>query len=120
MTTAFKRMKRCLACLHAMGLAVAASPVRAGLPTPADPSTVASAGDFMAYIKGYIKDGGETVILAVSLGALVWASWAAIAKFNEARNGKAEWAEVGLLAVVAAGILLFVSYLLDQANTVFA
>ena len=37
------------------------------------------------------------------------------AKFNEARQGKAEWAEVGVLAIVGAVVLIFASYLLTEA-----
>jgi len=40
-----------------------------------------------------------------------------MSKFNEARSGKAEWGEVGLTAVVAAGVMVFISYLLGEAAT---
>jgi len=91
------------------------TPVLAELPTPVPPSNAPQSGDWLGLIKGYIKDGGIVLGLAVAVGAFVWASWAAIAKFNEARNGRAEWGEVGLLTVVAGGILIFDSYLLGTA-----
>ena len=90
-------------------------PALAALPTPTAPSTAPPSGDWLGLIKGYITDGGIVMGLAVAVAAFVWAAWAAIAKFNEARNGRAEWGEVGLLAVVAGGILIFDSYLLGQA-----
>ena len=91
------------------------SPVLAALPTPTPPSNGPAAGDWLGLIKGYIKDGGVVMGLAVAVAAFVWAAWAAIAKFNEARNGRAEWGEVGLLSVAAGGILIFDSYLLGTA-----
>ena len=91
------------------------TPALAALPTPTAPSTAPPAGDWLGLIKGYIKDGGVVMGLAVAVAAFVWAAWAAIAKFNEARNGRAEWGEVGLLSVAAGGILIFDSYLLGTA-----
>ena len=99
----------------ALALAGAATPLFAALPTPTPPSTAPASGDWLGLISGYIKDGGIVMGLAVAVAAFVWAAWAAIAKFNEARNGRAEWGEVGLLAVVAGGILIFDSYLLGTA-----
>jgi integrating conjugative element membrane protein (TIGR03745 family) len=86
------------------------------LPTPVAPSTSPPTGDWLGLIKGYIKDGGLIMGLAVAVAAFVWAAWSAIAKFNEARNGRAEWGEVGLLTVVAGAILIFDSYLLGTAS----
>jgi len=37
-------------------------------------------------------------------------SWITLAKFNEARAGRAEWGEVGLTAIIAAGVMVFISY----------
>jgi len=96
-------------------VALMTGPALAALPTPSAPSTAPAQGDWLGLIKGYIKDGGIVMGLAVAVAAFVWAAWAAISKFNEARNGRAEWGEVGLLSVVAAGILIFDSYLLGTA-----
>jgi len=49
--------------------------------------------------------------------AFLWISWITIAKFNEARSGKAEWGEVGLTAIVSAGVMVFISYLVGEAAT---
>ena len=38
-----------------------------------------------------------------------------VSKFNEARQGKAEWAEVGVLGIVGAIVLIFASYLFTEA-----
>lgn len=91
----------------------------ADLPTVPAPKGFAN-NDWLTLIKGYIRDGGVTLGLALSVIAFLWVSYCAISKFNEARNGRAEWAEVGLLAVVAAGVLLFVGYLLNEAAKVIA
>jgi integrating conjugative element membrane protein (TIGR03745 family) len=95
------------------------SAAHAGLPSVKKPTGASDGEDFFGIVKGYIVDAGGVVVLAVGLSAFVWAAWAAIAKFNEARNGKAEWSEVGLLAMVAAGILIFDSYLLTSADKMF-
>ncbi len=90
-------------------------PALAALPTPVAPSTAPASGDWLGLIRGYGKDAGIVLGLLIGISAFVWAAWAAIAKFNEARQGKAEWGEVGLLGVAAAGVLIFDSYLLGTA-----
>jgi integrating conjugative element membrane protein (TIGR03745 family) len=68
---------------------------QAALPTPVAPSTGPRAGDWIALIRGYIKDGGLVLGLAIAVMGFLWIAYLAFAKFNEARQGKAEWAEVG-------------------------
>jgi integrating conjugative element membrane protein (TIGR03745 family) len=107
------REKYLLFCIAMMGFV--ACPSFAALPTPVAPSTAPAAGDWLGLIRGYGKDAGIVIGLLIGIAAFVWASWAAIAKFNEARQGKAEWGEVGLLGVAAGGVLVFDSYLLGTA-----
>jgi integrating conjugative element membrane protein (TIGR03745 family) len=90
----------------------------AALPTPVAPSTSPPAGDWIALIKGYIKDGGVVLGLAIAIMGFLWIAYLAFAKFNEARQGKAEWAEVGVLGIVGAIVLIFASYLLTEASGV--
>ena len=73
------------------------------------------AGDWIALIKGYIKDGGLVLGLAIAVLGFLWIAYVGFAKINEARQGKAEWAEVGVLGVVGAIVLIFASYLLTEA-----
>ena len=87
----------------------------AALPTPVAPSTAPASGDWIALIKGYIKDGGLVLGLAISVLGFLWVAYLAFAKFNEARTGRAEWAEVGVLGIVGAVVLIFTSYLLTEA-----
>ena len=89
--------------------------VWAALPTPIAPSTAPAAGDWIGLIKGYIKDGGLVLGLAIAVLGFLWVAYLGFAKFNEARQGKAEWAEVGVLAIVGAIVLIFASYLLTEA-----
>ncbi len=91
--------------------------VYAALPTPTAPSTAPAAGDWLALIKGYSKDAGLVIGLLIATVAFLWISWITMSKFNEARAGRAEWGEVGLTAVVAAGVMVFISYLLGEAAT---
>lgn len=93
----------------------AQAPVWAALPTPVAPSTAPAAGDWVGLIQGYIKDGGLVLGLAIAVLGFLWVAYLAFAKFNEARQGKAEWAEVGVLGIVGAVVLIFASYLLTEA-----
>lgn len=106
--------KRTVVLLGLLGLA--ANPtVWAALPTPVPPSTAPAAGDWIGLIQGYIKDGGLVLGLAIAVLGFLWVAYLAFAKFNEARQGKAEWAEVGVLGIVGAVVLIFASYLLTEA-----
>jgi len=101
----------------AMGLFAisAGQSVWAALPTPVAPSTAPAAGDWIALISGDIKDGGLVLGLAMAVLGFLWIAYLGFAKFNEARQGKAEWAEVGVLGIVGAIVLIFASYLLTEA-----
>ena len=88
---------------------------RADLPPPVAPSTAPADGDWIGLIEGYIRDGGIVLGLAIAVLGFLWVAYLAFAKFNEARLGKAEWAEVGVLAIVGAIVLIFASYLLTEA-----
>jgi len=111
----FNRLKqRTVALTGLLGLA-ANPPVWAALPTPVAPSTAPAAGDWIALFQGYIKDGGLVLGLAIAVLGFLWVAYLAFAKFNEARQGKAEWAEVGVLGIVGAVVLIFASYLLTEA-----
>ena len=92
-----------------------AVPAHAALPTPVAPSTSPGAGDWIGLIQGYIKDGGLVLGLAIAILGFLWVAYLGFAKFNEARQGKAEWAEVGVLGIVGAIVLTFASYLLSEA-----
>lgn len=111
----FAYMKsRTMAMLGLLGVAVY-PPAWAALPTPIAPSTSPSSGDWIGLIEGYIKDGGLVLGLAIAVLGFLWVAYLAFAKFNEARQGKAEWAEVGVLGIVGAIVLIFASYLLTEA-----
>jgi len=109
-----KSMSKRLAAAGLLGMTAAQS-VWAALPTPVAPSTAPAAGDWIALIKGYIKDGGLVLGLAIAVLGFLWIAYLGFAKFNEARTGKAEWAEVGVLGIVGAVVLIFASYLLTEA-----
>ena len=110
----FKPMKFGAAALGLMVISAHQS-VWAALPTPVAPSTAPAAGDWIGLIEGYIKDGGLVLGLAIAVLGFLWVAYLAFAKFNEARQGKAEWAEVGVLGIVGAVVLIFASYLLTEA-----
>jgi integrating conjugative element membrane protein (TIGR03745 family) len=95
--------------------AVATRQGGAALPTPVAPSTAPRAGDWIGLIEGYIKDGGLVLGFAIAVLGFLRVAYLTFAKFNEARQGKAEWAEVGVLGIVGAIVLVFVSFLLTEA-----
>ncbi len=68
----------------------------------------------------FIKAAGVLLILLITITGFIWIGWATLVKFNDARAGRSEWGEVGLLSVVAVGVLVFLGYLLDQASTLIA
>ncbi len=107
---ATKRIKKVAALIGLLGMTACQS-VWAALPTPV-------AGDWIELIKGYIKDGGLVLGLAIAVLGFLWVAYVGFAKFNEARQGKAEWAEVGVLGIVGAIVLIFASYLLTEASGV--
>ncbi|MCP5417428.1 MAG: TIGR03745 family integrating conjugative element membrane protein [Chromatiaceae bacterium] len=109
-----KHIKKQMAAMGLLGMTAAQS-LWAALPTPVAPSTAPAAGDWIALIKGYIKDGGLVLGLAIAVLGFLWIAYLGFAKFNEARQGKAEWAEVGVLGIVGAIVLIFASYLLTEA-----
>jgi len=90
----------------------------AALPTPVAPSTPPATGNWLDLIKGYIKDGGIVLGLAISVIGFLWIAYIGISKFNDARRGKAEWAEVGLVGIVGGAVLLFTVFLLNEAANV--
>ncbi len=90
-------------------------PLWAALPTPVPPSTGPPAGDWIGLIEGYIKDGALVLGLAIAVLGFLWVAYLTFAKFKEARQGKAEWAEVGVLGIVGAVVLIFASFLLTEA-----
>ena len=92
----------------------------AELPTPVDPSTGAPSGNWLDLVKGYIKDGGLILGLALSLVGFLWISWIGLAKFNEARQGLTEWGEVGLYGIAGGAMLLFITFLLNEAANVIS
>lgn len=99
-------------------MSAAAGSALAALPTPVAPSTAPAAGNWLDLVKGYVKDGGLILGLAISVIGFLWIAYMGFAKFNEARNGKAEWAEVGMLGIAGGAVLLFATYLLNEAATV--
>lgn len=109
---------RQLMALVATALLLAGQTVEAALPVAVAPSNAPAAGNWLELIKGYAKDAGLVIGLILAVVAFLWIAWIAIAKFNEARAGRAEWGEVGLTAVVASGVMIFISYLLTEASNV--
>lgn len=102
----------------ALALFTISFPASAVLPTPVEPSTGPADGNWLELIQGYIRDGGIVLGLAISVIGFLWIAYIGISKFNDARRGKAEWAEVGLVGIVGGAVLLFAVFLLNEAANV--
>ncbi len=68
----------------------------------------------------FVKAGAILLILLITVAGFIWIGWGTLVKFNDARRGQSEWGEVGLLAVAAVGVLVFLGYLLDKASSLVA
>ena len=94
-------------------------PVLAALPVQQPPTTVgAGAGDWLNLILGYVADAGKVIGLFIAIIGFLYVSYTGFAKFNEARQGRAEWGEVAVLGVVGAALLLLAGFLLNEAANV--
>ena len=65
--------------------------------------------------KDLLTSIGEFGVVVVSLIAFLWVAYAAVAKFRACQKGQADWGELLVLALVAAVLLVWVSFLLFQA-----
>lgn len=59
---------------------------------------------------------GQLSVVAISLVAFIWVSYAAIAKFRECQAGRADWGELMVLAGVASLLLVFLTFVLFRAS----
>lgn len=74
--------------------------------------------EFIDNLTDFVGAAGLFLILLIAIVAFIWIGWMLLAKFNDARKDRAEWGEVGLLAVVAAGVLVIVGFVLGEANDI--
>lgn len=88
------------------------------LPTVVQP-TGAAEGDFITVLQSLASQGLTVIIFVVGAAAFLLVGWSVIAKFNECRAGRAEWSEAAVTAGIGAVILVFSTFLLTQASSVF-
>lgn len=74
------------------------------------------ASNWLAVVKYYMKQGATIIALSLCMLSFIWVAYAALAKFNECRNGRAEWADLGVLVITGAAILIVLSLLLSTAS----
>ncbi len=90
-------------------------------PPPATAGGTAAGGgssDYLTVIKDFAGIAIENIGLIIAGAAFSWIAWITIAKFNDARKDRAEWAEVMLSAVAGAGVLVFMAFLLNESKNV--
>lgn len=76
----------------------------------------ASLGNWLGSFEMYAFRGIRILIFVASALGFLWASYAALAKFNECRNGRAEWSELILLAIIVAGLMVINTLLLTTSD----
>jgi integrating conjugative element membrane protein (TIGR03745 family) len=79
----------------------------------------ADEGDFISILEALASQGLTVIIFVVGAAAFLLVGWSVIAKFNECRSGRAEWSEAAVTAGIGAVILVFSTFLLTQANSIF-
>lgn len=110
-----RNMERARGALIGLGTAVLSVPAAANLPDAPEPEGGYEEGNWIDLMQGYLFEGGTVLATVVSMAGFVWVSWTGLTKFNEARQGKAEWGEVGLLGIAGGVLLLVIAFLLQQA-----
>ncbi len=94
-------------------------PVQVALPHFAQPLSgliTPGTGHWFEIVMYYAKDTSLALGLIIATAAFLWIAWITIAKFNEARKGRTEWSELVFTSVIAAGILMLMSYGLFEAT----
>ncbi len=112
-----KSIKSLIQTLLLLVLAFQAADLFAALPTVAAP-TGGSTDNFLELILRYAKDAVLVISLIFGAVALIWVAWTALHKFWDAINGRGNWGELGVVAVVGGVLLVAVIFLLDKARGV--
>lgn len=119
------RMFRCFVkglTAYTLSYCVIAIAMAKGLPTPVGDGwgLVSGSGDWMSFVEIYSNKGLKVLILVASSAGFIWASYAALTKFNDCRSGKSEWSELGLISVVIASLMVLNTLLLTSSEQVIA
>lgn len=81
-------------------------------------AALAVEGNWFKVIQLYFSQGMMVIGLALSVLAFIWVGYAALSKFNEVREGRAEWGQLAVLTVVGCVILTVNAILLDQMQPI--
>lgn len=109
------RQRNALVAAAAMLLS-AVQPAMAALPAAVAPGAGAAAGDYMALLQQYWKQGIAVLVLMIATVAFYQTAAGAIEKFGEWRMGKAELTDLKSFFFIAVVMLVTVVYLLTTAN----
>lgn len=94
----------------------AVHPAMAALPAAVAPAQGAAAGDYIALLQQYWKQGIAVIVLMIASYGFYQTAAGAIEKFGEWRMGKAELSDLKSFFFVAVVMLVTVIYLLTTAN----
>ncbi len=104
--------------LPALALALFAGSAAAVLPTTVAPAAGVAAGDYIAIMQQYWKQGFAFLVLLIGAFTFVSAGGGAVAKFHDYRTGRAELGDLMIYLVAAVVIIVAVIYLLTEASTI--
>ncbi len=91
-------------------------PAMAALPQPVQPGNGVAAGDYIALLQQYWKEGIAFLVLAIGAYGFVEVGGGAVAKFREWREGKAELSDLKWFFVIGVVMLVALVYLLTIAS----
>jgi len=76
-----------------------------------------AASQAFTTVQAIVVQGITLLVGLISVLAFVYIAYACISKFNDARRGRAEWAEVAIPFLAGAVLLVFVTWLVGEATT---
>lgn len=121
----FKQMKKASAKVGAfLGLLLAfpswaTSTTPSGLPAISPPST-GNTTNYIDLIQGYALDAFVVMGLIIGTVAFIMVSKNVVKVYGEIGDGKAEWGDMGAQLVGGVLLLVFVVFMLIQAQSVLA
>ena len=87
-------------------VAQARSAIAQNLPEQVLPENTGT-DDFIGIFDGVFQQGLEVFIFLLIFVGFLIVAWSSFSKFNECRQGRAEWSELGVTAGVGAAVLIF-------------
>ncbi len=79
----------------------------------------AEGGDLFGILKELATQGLNILLFVVGVAAFIIVGWSVVSKFNECRQGRAEWSEALVTAGIGVVVIVFATFLLGQTSSFF-